>query len=91
MSLNVNIIISSIILILASFVDGARDAGIRRPSEVSWWRWHIVKWVGFYMPLVYIIYVNFKGLNLLIVIFLAGLGWLAWQIGYKAGELFYRW
>ena len=61
-----------------SLLDGWRDTLIRRPPAVSWWRYHLVKWAGFYPPLI-LLTLYFVRWQLWAP--LAILSWIAWQIG----------
>jgi drug/metabolite transporter (DMT)-like permease len=88
-------IIAVVILLLAALLDGMRDSGIGRKSEVKWWPWHIVKWAGYYIPLVFIFVVGFWPISsslssplnyisfILVGVILAIPGRILWQIGYK--------
>lgn len=81
----------ALVCFVASFFDGARDAGIGRFSHVTWWRWHVVKWIAFYTPLVFILVKTLQYWALLFIVPIAMISWVLWQLGFHAGEWFYRW
>jgi hypothetical protein len=48
-------IILSLTIAIITVCDAARDAWLHsRKPGVGWWEWHIVKWVAFYIPLVWL-------------------------------------
>lgn len=43
-------VVSILALLIVPPLDGVRDAVIQRVG-MSWWPWHIVKWLAFFLPL----------------------------------------
>ena len=70
-----------LILFLSVTADAWRDAWLNR----GWWERHLPKWIGFYIPLLYILYLHgyfvYEKLPELIVLAVFGLVW--WSIVYK--------
>ena len=73
----------AVVGILSScYLDGWRDTMVRRPAEVSWNKYHYVKWASFYPPLVIVTaYLVWKPLWLPLVVG----SWYAWQAGKRRG------
>ena len=67
-----------IIICMVSYLDGVRDANVAR--KAPWWSWHLVKWVSFYLPLVWILYLI--RINVWHIPILAFVAWIFWQLGY---------
>lgn len=53
-----NVVILFIIFISVVF-DAYRDSWIHRKPNISWLRWHLVKWVSFFSPLILLSYFYF--------------------------------
>jgi hypothetical protein len=71
--------IEIVIFFVVTICDACRDRWFGR---VGWWQWHAVKWVTFYLPLVWIAWhVEF---NRLLLIPIAMLCLFVWR------EIYYR-
>ena len=85
------------LIFLVSFMDGWRDSLIKRRSDVPWIRYHLVKWMAFYPPLIALWVWMLKSTNLpfamqvVITCIWAFLFWAAWQLGARvSGEPTYH-
>ena len=71
--------ISGIIVVcIAVFFDALRDGHI---DCNNWWKRHIFKWLAFFPPIVYILFVC--KMQILHVAILIPVCWLLWQIGLR--------
>jgi hypothetical protein len=82
----------SVIILFIIFVsvifDAYRDSWVHRKPEIGWLRWHLVKWVSFFSPLILLSYFYFRigGLTrLAIAIFLifAAICYVVWRMIYR--------
>lgn len=64
------------IALLASVFDALRDAWIKE----GWWKRHIVKWLSFYPPLIFIIAVHVPWIYWAPV---AVAAWVVWRLSVK--------
>jgi len=53
-------IIVGIILIVGAFCDGIRDGDYNIGRKVSWWQWHIAKWLAYFPIRIYAVYLVFS-------------------------------
>ena len=73
-----NSIIIIIVILVSCFFDGWRDTLVDRRS--SWWKFHIIKWLAFFPPLIYLILFNSFPIYVILVVIL--LSSAVWHIGY---------
>jgi hypothetical protein len=66
---NKNVFWPVFILLTCSAFDSMRDSLI---DQASWWIWHIIKWIAFYPPMIYV--------------WMKLPGW-RWKVGVAAGAL----
>ena len=74
-----------LIIYIATCFDAWRDAQSCRKDRVGWKQWHWVKWVAFYTPLVYIVWLWFveSGYNYLSLAGFTVICWLSWRFIYN--------
>ena len=65
------------VIVITVFFDALRDGWYGR---IGWWKWHIVKWIAFYTPIIYILWVNFAWYWILAMAIPA---WLLWRLGLR--------
>lgn len=65
------------VIFLVSFFDALRDAWMKKES---WWKRHIVKWVSFYSPLVFITIVHVSWQLWLPVTVMS---WIIWRLSVR--------
>lgn len=68
-----------LMFVFVSVADAVRDAWVAR--KAPWWRWHVVKWLAFYTPLVCIIVL--AKLSLAEVTVAAISSWVFWRLAYS--------
>lgn len=73
-----------VVIILATVTNALCDSWILRKPTVSWWQWHIPKWVHFYGPIVVLMYYRIPFGWIWGV--LALVCWVLWKVSYKIGE-----
>lgn len=61
------------VIFITVFFDALRDGW----KGESWWKRHIVKWIQFFMPIFFILWVIKLNINELIIVSLAS--WFIWQ------------
>jgi len=81
------IVILATIFISVVF-DAYRDSWVHRKPSISWLRWHLVKWISFFSPLILLSYFYFReeGFSIaMVVIFLvfALVCYFVWRLIYK--------
>ena len=79
------------VLITASIFDALRDAWMR---SAGWWRRHLVKWVSFYVPLAFIMFMHTPWslwLPIIVASWLAWRGSLYWIAGVRWESMWVRW
>ena len=72
------------VILLSTAANALHDRWITR--NVGWWQWHIVKWIMFFPPLVYIA-VYFLSWQWWLP--LAIVSWILWRIIYKGKLIFW--
>lgn len=73
-------LIALLILLIIPPLDAARDAWLdARHTHVSWWTWHLVKWMAFYPPLFALGFAYFVWQEMA---FLAFIGLVSWRLTY---------
>ena len=84
------------VIIITVIFDSLRDGFMQHKKNNNnwWWQWHIVKWIQFYVPLLFIliIHVNRKWWVILSIFC-----WILWQLtlryvaGVKWESIWIRW
>jgi len=90
------VILAGIILLtyIAISADAISDSAVRRWDGVAWLEWHMVKWIRLYVPMAIIAFlcyyaglITLSKLNVLGLIAYVCLGWILWEVMYKAKVL----
>lgn len=77
--------IEFVILLIVSVGDAYRDRWVYRRVDVSWWQWHLVKWVSFYGLAGYVFFnADFRPLIGFLTILLC---WAVWNGVYWFGRV----
>jgi len=66
-------VIAIAVIWTATCFDALRDAWMR---SASWWKRHIVKWISFYLPLTYILFLDVRWK---IWIPVMAISWIIWR------------
>lgn len=71
-----------LVIFLSVTADAWSEVGISR----SWWEWRVTRLVSFYLPLIYILYVNgyFVKEKLIELAMMVAIGLLWWSFVYKS-------
>jgi hypothetical protein len=72
-------VVEMVLGLVVVMCDALRDRWVDR--RVGWWRWHIVKWLAFYTPFVYVIVTD--RLPVLPVFGYAVFCCVLWRIAYR--------
>ncbi len=72
------IIIIIAIIIIATFFDALRDGW--KEQDVGFWKWHTVKWIAFFLPLIYCVYrLIVLGISFWPMVVVVLVSWILWQ------------
>ena len=72
---------TELVIIIGVVFDAWRDTGINRKPEVSWWNWHIKKWLAYYTPMTYL-YLQLDYWNTIPGVLFVLAMWILWKLTY---------
>ena len=58
--MSVSVVVIMVTILIAVIFDAYRDSWVHRKPGISWQRWHLVKWIAFFSPLVLLSYFYFR-------------------------------
>ena len=83
----INILILAIIFIAVVF-DAYRDSWVHRHPNIGWLRWHLVKWISFFSPLILLSYFyflkgGFTAVTIIVFVVFIIICYLVWRLIYN--------
>jgi len=86
--MSVFVVVILFTIFISVVFDAYRDSWVHRKPEIGWLRWHLVKWISFYSPLVLLSFFYFRegGFTVvMVVVFLAFalICYFVWRLIYR--------